>query len=233
MLRKLFVLFWNWVAYLMHTFLLGFYVKINLSDKFYLLRNALSTVVSGCCEAISLLWVNLFKSYFFHTFSFLWCFALKYLFKPVNHHLSGSTHSLTCNWENGQFWIQLPSTSSRWSISRCSSSYKTCLAAWQGLWSQREWTFPPPGCNLHWTSLLVSDSNNDKCCLTCIGGTDHLNWRLIQGFTLVLWDSNLPTFPCSSEARAELSWKWILSFYQKKTFSFESLQPKPKKRRVF
>ena len=70
MLRKLFVLFWNWVAYLMHTFLLGFYVKINLSDKFYLLRNALSTVVSGCCEAISLLWVNLFKSYFFHTFSF-------------------------------------------------------------------------------------------------------------------------------------------------------------------
>ena len=63
----------NWVAYLMHTFLLGFYVKINLSDKFYLLRNALSTVVSGCCEAISLLWVNLFKSYFFHTFFVVFC----------------------------------------------------------------------------------------------------------------------------------------------------------------
>ena len=75
MLRKLFVLFWNWVAYLMHTFLLVFYVKINLSDKFYLLRNALSTVVSGCCEAISLLWVNLFKSYFFHTFSFFVVFC--------------------------------------------------------------------------------------------------------------------------------------------------------------
>ena len=205
MLRKLFVLFWNWVAYLMHTFLLGFYVKINLSDKFYLLRNALSTVVSGCCEAISLLWVNLFKSYFFHTFSFFCgvlhlstCLNLWVTTFPGVHTAWLATEKMV-NFEfnchrhphNEQFLDAHRPIKPVWQHGRVSEASESEPFLPQAV------TFIGQACS----------SNNDKCCLTCIGGTDHLNWRLIQGFTLVLWDSNLPTFPCSSEARAQLSWK--------------------------